>query len=417
METRVETNLERVQSRVESHLYTLGTFTATPGKGTTRLTYSSEDLQARQYIKEKMKEYGLSVREDGFGNIFGKLEGTLKDAPSVLIGSHFDSVPNGGSYDGPAGVVAGLEVAALFVENQLKPKYPLEVIALVEEEGARFGGGLMGSRGIVGLLDEEDFNSLKDKDGIFAVEAMKKIGLDPSLPKKRDPKTMKVYLELHIEQGPILEEKGIPIGVVEAIVGLTQLEVTVKGQAGHAGTTPMDRRADALVTAAQMIAQFPHFAETEGEGTVVTTGRLNVFPNGANVIPDKTVFTVDIRSGKEENVLNVIQKVRDIAVSYSGKGIEVSVEQLLYIQPKAMNKDIVSLLKKKSSELGIVKCSINSGAGHDAMVFSDFTNVGMLFIPSKDGLSHCPEEWSDSLHIANAVQILYEAAKKLTEAE
>jgi allantoate deiminase len=417
METKIETNLELVQARIESHIDTLSTFTATPGKGTTRLTYSPEDLQARQYIKSKMEEYGLTVQEDGFGNIFGKLEGTLKGAPSVLIGSHFDSVPNGGSYDGPAGVVAGLEVAALFTENKLTPKYPLEVIALIEEEGARFGGGLMGSRGIVGLLDEEGFNRLKDKDGIYAIDAMKKIGLDPSLPKKRDPKTMKAYLELHIEQGPILEEKDIPIGVVEAIVGLTQLEVTVKGQAGHAGTTPMDRRADALVTAAKMIAQFPDLAETEGEGTVVTTGSLSVFPNGANVIPDKTVFTVDIRSGKEENVLNVIQKVKDLAVSYSETGIEVTVEQLLYIQPKEMNKDIVSLLKRKSSELGIPKCSINSGAGHDAMVFSDFTNVGMLFIPSKDGLSHCPEEWSDSRHIANAVQVLYEAAKKLTEAE
>ncbi|MFS0779641.1 Zn-dependent hydrolase [Neobacillus sp. 3P2-tot-E-2] len=411
------TNLDQVQARIEGHIDTLSAFTATPGKGTTRLTYSPEDLQARQYIKTKMEEYGLTVREDGFGNIFGRLEGTFNDAPSVLVGSHFDSVPNGGSYDGPAGVVAGLEVAALFAQNKLTPKYPLEVIALVEEEGSRFGGGLMGSRGIVGLLDEEGFNSLKDKDGIYAVDAMKKIGLDPSLPKKRDPKTMKAYLELHIEQGPILEEKGIPIGVVESIVGLTQLEVTVKGQAGHAGTTPMVRRADALVTAAKMIAQFPDLAESEGEGTVITTGRLNVFPNGANVIPDRTVFTVDIRSGKEENVLNVIQKVKDLAVFYSKQGIGVSVEQLLYIQPKGMNKDIVSLLKGKSGELDIPRCSINSGAGHDAMVFSDFTNVGMLFIPSKDGLSHCPEEWSDSRHIANAVQVLYEAAKKLTEAE
>ncbi|MEH7493870.1 Zn-dependent hydrolase [Neobacillus niacini] len=411
------TNLDQVQARIEGHIDTLSAFTATPGKGTTRLTYSPEDLQARQYIKTKMEEYGLTVREDGFGNIFGRLEGTFNDAPSVLVGSHFDSVPNGGSYDGPAGVVAGLEVAALFAQNKLTPKYPLEVIALVEEEGSRFGGGLMGSRGIVGLLDEEGFNSLQDKDGIYAVDAMKKIGLDPSLPKKRDPKTMKAYLELHIEQGPILEEKGIPIGVVEAIVGLTQLEVTVKGQAGHAGTTPMVRRADALVTAAKMIAQFPDLAESEGEGTVITTGRLNVFPNGANVIPDRTVFTADIRSGKEENVLNVIRKVKDLAVFYSKQGIEVSVEQLLYIQPKEMNKDIVSLLKRKSGELDIPRCSINSGAGHDAMVFSDFTNVGMLFIPSKDGLSHCPEEWSDSRHIANAVQVLYEAAKKLTEAE
>jgi allantoate deiminase len=406
-----------IQERIERHIDTLSKFTATPGKGTTRLTYSKEDLQARQYIKETMKEYGLTVREDGFGNIFGKLDGSIKDAPSVLIGSHFDSVPNGGSYDGPAGVVAALEVAALFSKNQLTPKYPLEVIALVEEEGSRFGGGLMGSRGIVGTLSEEDFFNLRDKDGISTVEAMNQIGLDPSLPKIRDSKTLKAFLELHIEQGPILEEQNIPIGVVEAIVGLTQLEVTVTGQAGHAGTTPMDKRSDALVTAARIIGQLPELAIGKGEGTVITTGRLQVFPNGANVIPDKTVFSVDIRSGKEENVLQVIKDVKKLVASYNGNGIQTSIEQQLYIQPKKMNQDIITLLKEKSGHFNIPSCYINSGAGHDAMVFSDFTDVGMLFIPSKNGLSHCPEEWSDSLHIANAVQILFETAKQLTEAE
>lgn len=406
-----------IQERIERHIDSLSEFTATPGKGTTRLTYSKEDLQARQYIKETMKEYGLQVREDGFGNIFGKLDGSIKDAPSVLIGSHFDSVPNGGSYDGPAGVVAALEVAALFSKNQLTPKYPLEVIALVEEEGSRFGGGLMGSRGIVGTLSEEDFFNLRDKDGISTVEAMTQIGLDPTLPKVRDSKTLKAFLELHIEQGPILEEQNIPIGVVEAIVGLTQLEVTVTGQAGHAGTTPMDKRSDALVTAARIIGQLPELAIGKGEGTVITTGRLQVFPNGANVIPDKTVFSVDIRSGKEENVLQVIEDVKKLVDSYNGNGILTSIEQQLYIQPKKMNQDIITLLKEKSSDFNIPSCSINSGAGHDAMVFSDFTDVGMLFIPSKDGLSHCPEEWSDSLHIANAVQILFETVKQLTEAE
>jgi allantoate deiminase len=417
VQTGKNVNLEKVQARIESHIDTLSTYTATPGKGTSRLTYSQEDLLARQYIKAKMKEVGLTVREDGLGNIFGRLEGSQKDAPSVLIGSHFDSVPNGGSYDGPAGVVAGLEVAALFTENGLTPKYPLEVIALIEEEGSRFGGGLMGSRGMVGLLGEEDFKTLKDKNGVTTVEAMEKIGLDPSLPKKRDPRTLKAYLELHIEQGPILEEKGITIGVVEAIVGLTQLDVTVKGQAGHAGTTPMDRRADALVVAAKMIAQFPELAAAVGDGTVITTGQLQVYPNGSNVIPDQTVFSVDIRSGKEEHVQNGIQKVKELADSYRDRGIDIIVEQPLYIQPKAMNKEIVTLFKGKSSELGFPSCSINSGAGHDAMVFADFTDVGMLFIPSKNCLSHCPEEWSDSLHIAEAVKILFEAAIELTEAE
>jgi allantoate deiminase len=408
--------METLQLRIEEHINKLSQFTATPGKGTTRLTYSKEDRLARNYIIEKMKEYGLVVSEDGLGNIFGKLEGTLKDAPSVLIGSHFDSVPNGGSYDGPAGVVAGLEVAALFAENKIIPRYPLEIIALIEEEGARFGGGLMGSRGMTGLLSEADFKNLTDKDGISTEEAMIKIGLDPSLSKRRDPKTIKAFLEMHIEQGPILEEKNIPIGVVEAIVGLTQFEVTVEGQAGHAGTTPMDRRSDALVTTAKMIAQFPGLAIEEGEGTVITTGKLNVFPNGANVIPKKTVFTVDIRSGKEEHIESVIGKLNELIESYNTDGIHVSAEQQLYMQPKAMNQEIVALLKQSSRELEKPYCSINSGAGHDAMVFSDITDVGMLFIPSKYGLSHCPEEWSDSTHIANAVQIFFETAKKLTEA-
>lgn len=406
-----------LKQRIEDHIEKISNFTATPGKGTTRLTYSQEDFQTRNYIKEKMRESGLKVREDGFGNIFGKLEGTLKDAPCVMVGSHFDSVPNGGAYDGPAGVVAALEVAALFQKNNLMPKYPLEVVALVEEEGSRFGGGLMGSRGMVGLLSDEDFRSLTDKDGITTEEAMVKIGLDPTHERHRDPKTMKAFLELHIEQGPILEEKKIPIGVVEAIVGLTQLEVTVNGQAGHAGTTPMDRRADALVTAAKIVGQLPGLAAEESEGTVVTVGRLNVFPNGANVIPDKVVFSVDIRSGKEEHVLNVIGKTKSLIHSFNQNGIETSVEELLYIQPKELNKGIRSLLKEKSEELQIPYCSINSGAGHDAMVLSDYTDVGMLFIPSKNGLSHCPEEWSDSADIAKAVQILYETAKSLTEAE
>ncbi|WP_425415430.1 Zn-dependent hydrolase [Peribacillus loiseleuriae] len=405
------------QQRMESHINALSAFTSTPDKGVTRLTYSKEDLQARNYIKEKMKGYGLIVSEDGFGNIFGKFEGSLKDAPSVLIGSHFDSVPNGGAYDGTAGVVAGLEVAALFSENQLKPKYPLEIIAMVEEEGSRFGGGLMGSRGIIGSLSEEEFKNLKDKDGISTEEAMSKIGLDSSLAKERKPNTIKAFLELHIEQGPILEEKNLPIGVVEAIVGLAQLEVTIEGRAGHAGTTPMDRRSDALVISAKIISQLPDLAIDEGEGTVITTGRLEVFPNGANVIPEKVIFSVDIRSGKEENVRNTIRKTIELIQSYSENGIRTSVEELLYIQPKELNMDIRSLLKQESSRLEIPYCSINSGAGHDAMIFSDVTNVGMIFIPSKDGLSHCPEEWSDARHLAEGFQILFEAAKNLTEVE
>lgn len=163
------------QERIEKHIKALSRYTATPNEGTTRLTYSEEDLQARIYIKEQMEAYGLEVREDGLGNIFGKLEGEKKDAPSVIVGSHFDSVPHGGDYDGPAGVIAGLEIAALFQDNQVKPVYPLEIIAMIEEEGSRFGGGLMGSRGIAGYLSKDDVQETKDKDGISVPEAMKRL--------------------------------------------------------------------------------------------------------------------------------------------------------------------------------------------------------------------------------------------------
>ncbi|GGN94490.1 Zn-dependent hydrolase [Saccharibacillus kuerlensis] len=411
------TQTEELRQRIERHIEAIGQFTATPGQGTTRLTYSEEDRQTREYIKAQMREYGLEVREDGFGNIFGKMEGSIEGAPSVLIGSHFDSVPNGGSYDGPAGVVAGLEVARMFRDHGLKPKYPLEAVAMIEEEGARYAGGLMGSRSMLGVLSAEQFAALTDKDGVTTIEAMTAIGLDPSLPGQREPGSIKAFLELHIEQGPLLEEEGIPIGVVEAIVGLAQFQITVRGSAGHAGTTPMERRADALVAASKIIARLPDTAAEQGGGTVVTTGRLHVFPNGANVIPDKVVFTVDMRAGREEDVIGVMKRVEELANAAAGRGIEVEIEHQLYVKPKRMSDKVRGLLEEGTKGIGAPYLLMNSGAGHDAMIFSDFTDVGMLFVPSRGGLSHCPEEWSDAVDIARAVEIFYEAAKQLTEAE
>lgn len=403
------------QLRIEQHINLLSQYTATPEAGVTRLTYSKEDLEARNYIKDTMRNYNLTVSEDGLGNIFGKLEGLDPSAPSVIVGSHFDSVPNGGAYDGAAGVVVGLEVAALFQEQQIQPVNSLEVIAMVEEEGSRFGGGLMGSRGMMGLLSEDDFQSIKDKNGVSVKEAMTNIGLDFTKEKYRDPKTIKAFLELHIEQGPILEEKNISIGVVDAIVGLTQLEVTIQGRAGHAGTTPMDKRADALVTAAQIISSFPKLAEEVGHGTVITTGQLEVFPNGSNVIPSKVIFSVDIRSGEEKKVQQAINKVMALIESKNNSNVQSVAEQLLHTTPKVMDKEVHSLLTEACEKLDISYCQISSGAGHDAMIFSDYTACGMIFIPSRDGLSHCPEEWSDTKDLAKGATILYETVLRLTE--
>lgn len=403
------------KKRIDNHIQVLSSFTATPNQGVTRLTYSSEDLKAREYIKEKMVEYGLNVREDGLGNIFGKMNGIKNDEPSILVGSHFDSVPNGGAYDGTAGVVVGLEVAAIFHENNLTPMYPIEIVALIEEEGSRFGGGLMGSRGMTGLIEEEDYTNIRDKDDISVKEAMEEAGLDFTQAKYRDPKTIKAFLELHIEQGPILEDKEIPIGIVNSIVGLTQLEVTVEGKAGHAGTTPMNRRADALVTASEIIAKLPEIAIEQGEETVITTGRLEVFPNGANVIPDKVVFTIDLRSSNEEDIQQAYNKVQELIECNNKKQVHVTSTQNLYMPPKALNENINQIFKNTCDKLDMAYYPMNSGAGHDAMVFSDITDVGLIFIPSKDGLSHCPEEWSDVEHIAQGIEVIFETVKELTE--
>jgi len=403
------------KERLNGHLNHMSTFTATPGEGMTRYSYSPEDVKTRNYIKEKMQEYGLTVREDGLGNIFGKLAGTSSDAPSVLIGSHFDSVPHGGHFDGIAGVIAGLEVAALFQEQKLKPTYPLEVIAMIEEEGSRFGGGVMGSLGINGLISEKDFHAIRDQDEISVVEAMKQAGLDPTLPKYRNPNTMKAFLELHIEQGPILEEENITIGVVDKIVGLTQFEVTVQGKAGHAGTTPMDRRSDALIAASTIITDLPKLAIDEGNGTVITVGKLNVYPNGANVIPEQVVFTIDLRTGEEASMKRVMKKIKTVIQSHQEKDIKVSIEQQLYMKPKSLSEDVRSLFTDTAKKLGIPSIPMVSGAGHDAMVFADFTKAGMIFIPSKDGMSHCPEEYSDTDHLSQGVDILFESVKLLTK--
>lgn len=401
-------------SRIKTHIDELSAFTATPGKGVTRLTYSQEDKQAREYIKAKMSDYGLQVSEDGIGNIFGKLQAENNEAPSVIVGSHFDSVPHGGAYDGTAGVVVGLEVAALFQEEQIKPTVPLEIIAMVEEEGTRFGGGLMGSRSIVGDITDEELDTVQDKDGISLRTAMEANKLNPDVPRKRAGETIKAFLEMHIEQGPILEDKNIPIGIVQSITGITQLEISVKGQAGHAGTTPMNQRADALLPASEIISKLPALASEIGKGMVITTGSLQVYPNGANVIPGEVVFTVDIRSDEEYDILQAIENVKELVYSFNRNKIDTKIEQKTYIPPKALNPSIRELLRTQSEKLQIPYDTINSGAGHDAMVLSDITDTGMVFIPSKNGLSHCPEEWSSAEDIAFSAAILFEASKTLT---
>lgn len=404
--------------RIQDHIETIGRYTATPGEGTTRLSYSEEDRLARAYIKQQMSRYGLAVREDAVGNIYGRLEGTLPGAPAVIVGSHFDSVPNGGSFDGPAGVVTGLEVAALFQEQQLVPAYPLEVIAMIEEEGSRFGGGVLGSRMIAGQVTAAQLAEMKDGNGISAAEAMAMLGFhaEKAADALRTAKDTKAFIELHIEQGPVLENAGEDVGLVDTIVGMTEIRVTIEGKAGHAGTTPMPGRADALAAAVTVIHQLPDLALQEQDDTVLTVGKLSVYPNGANVIPSRVVFTVDIRSKNNQTIQRILKDVHNLVDSVARDGITCDIADLLYMEPVHLSANIHAVLVENSRKLGLKYRDMVSGAGHDAMIFAGFTDVGLVFVPSRGGISHTPAEWTDYEQLQKGIELVFKTIVQLTEA-
>ncbi|SIT10129.1 Zn-dependent hydrolase [Paracoccus saliphilus] len=402
---------ERIQGLIEG----LDRFTATPGNGTTRLTYSPEFRQARDYLRDQMAKAGLVVREDAVGNIFGRLEGRDPGLAPIIVGSHFDSVPNGGKFDGPAGVITGIEIAFLFQEQGLVPNRPIEFIAMIEEEGARFGGGLFGSRILTGKVDTDGLSDLRDDDGISVAEAMREYGLDPEnaglavLP----PGAIHAFLELHIEQGPVLETHGEDVAIVDRIVGLSQLKVTIRGQAGHAGTTPMNARRDALVGAVSVLSELPDLARSIGQDAVLTVGKIDVLPGGANVIPDQVTFSVDIRAPKEEVVRELISQTQAVVEKANGNGLTSEVELQLFAQPTLLSSEIHGALSRHADELGLKSRVMVSGAGHDAMIMADFAPTGLIFVPSHNGISHAPEEWTDFDQLARGIDVMFRTVKEM----
>jgi allantoate deiminase len=410
----MNTKLERIQRDIEE----ISKFTSTPGMGTTRFSFTEEDRSAREYIKNEMINAGLKVYEDAAGTVFGRFEGELNDVPVVMIGSHFDSVKNGGSFDGPAGVVAALEIARVFKDKNLKPKYPIEFIAMIEEEGGRFGGGLFGSRAMAGKVQIEELDSFIDENGISIVQAMKNFGLDPDNIEKaaRRREHVKAFIELHIEQGPILEAKNKDIGIVEYIVGIKEIEVSIKGRPDHAGTTPMNMRSDALEAAASLISRIGDFARDAGDGTVATVGKLKVLPGAANIVPGEVVFTIDIRSKESKHIISISNRIiEELNKLVEVKGVKFTAVDKLNVPPVKLEDYIIESLDKNCNNLGFSSERMLSGAGHDAMVMADITDVGMIFVPSRNGRSHCPEEWTDYDKLQKGIEVAYETIKDLAD--
>lgn len=407
------TKTERIQKDIE----TLAKFSCVEGIGCTRYTYTKEFRQAADYIISEMQGAGLTVREDPIGIIIGRLEGKDPNAPVIMTGSHFDTVKTGGRFDGPAGVTAALETARVLHDEGFVPECPIEFVALPEEEGARFGGGLFGSRAICGQLKENELETYKDWDGVSIADAMRGYGLDPAKAHEaqRKPGDIGLFLELHIEQGPILENNKIDVGIVDAIVGLKTLVVTVKGRSDHAGTTPINMRADTMLATARAIAAGTDKALELNDGTVFTVGRVETVPGGFNIVAKETKFSIDCRSRGLESVDTVLAAVRESLEKSVAEnpGLSFEMFESLRANPVPMKPEVKALLEEKANECGISTMQMLSGAGHDAMIMGSLCDVAMVFVPSKDGRSHVPEEWTDYEDLRNGVELVCRAIKDL----
>ncbi|HEX9445839.1 MAG TPA: M20 family metallo-hydrolase, partial [Candidatus Binatia bacterium] len=389
----------------------------------TRLVFSVKELRSRQLLIHLMTQAGLKVHVDRIGNIFGRLECGAGRA-AVLAGSHLDSVMHGGKFDGPVGVVGALEAVRTLKENKIALPCPVEAVCFVGEESSRFGFSTLGSSLLAGEVRMKDLANAVDARGARLEDVLAGMGVDrgnlASL--RRDPKTVKAYLELHIEQGPVLEAKKKQIGVVTAIAAPTRLRIVFTGQADHSGTTPMEMRRDALVAAAHLIAYVEQAARKNSsmeKGRVVgTVGALKIEPGVINAIPGKAELSVDIRSisGKaKDRVARLVEaRAREIAAQ---RDVAVDILPIRSEEPVALDKGLISLIHKICEEKKISYEIMPSGAGHDAMQMAKITRAGMIFVPSKKGISHSPLEWTDPDEICLGAQILLETMVRAAHEE
>lgn len=399
------------QDRIEARIKALGRYGANPEGGVSRVAFSEADIQGRQYIMSLMREAGLKVRIDAAGNIIGRREGRRKDLPPIMFGSHIDSVPKGGNYDGDVGVIGAIEVAQVLHENNVVLDHPIEVIVFSDEEG-----GLVGSRAIIGELSEEALNVVSHS-GKTIREGIRAIGGDPDhLEKARRHKgDIAAFIELHIEQGSILDDEGIQIGVVEGIVGINWWEVTIEGFANHAGTTPMNKRRDALVAAAHLILAVNRIARETPGRQVATVGRIQAEPGAPNVIPGRVVHSLEIRDLSAEKIQQIFREIQKEArriEQLTGTKITFTPVDVTAV-PAPTDERMRAIIAETAKTLGYSYKFMPSGAGHDAQDMARIAPTGMIFIPSVGGISHSPKEYSRPEDMARGANVLLHTVLKI----
>jgi N-carbamoyl-L-amino-acid hydrolase len=400
--------------RIEQRILELARFGADPEGGVSRVAFSEADIEGRRFIVSLMEEAGLEVRIDEAGNILGRRAGAAEGRPPILFGSHIDSVPGGGNYDGDVGVIAAIECVQVLAENAVETRHPLEVVVFTDEEG-----GLVGSRGMLGELSPEALE-IVSHSGKTIGEGLRDIGGDPDHLERavRRRGDITAYLELHIEQGSVLDTDDIDIGIVQGIVGIKWWDVTLEGSANHAGTTPMDRRRDALLAAARLITAVNDVATGVPGRQVGTVGRITAEPGAPNVIPGRVVMSLELRDLSMDKIDSLYGRIVERARALEAEsGVKVTFTPLDVTATAAPTDErIRRLIEASARDLGLSFLHMPSGAGHDAQEVARIAPVGMIFVPSVDGISHSPKEFTAPQDMANGANVLLQTILRIDHA-
>lgn len=416
MAVKTQKNLTINLERLKNNIIELSGIGKAENGGIYRRGFSPEDYHARLWLLEKLKNIGVKASMDGALNVSGRLSGE-NAAPAIVVGSHIDTVPNAGALDGALGVLAGLECLHILKENNVKGRFPLELIAFADEEG-RFGG-MFGSRSFAGLMNPGYLEEAADLDGVKLKDAIKDLGHDPyrALDAARNPKEIKYFLELHIEQGPVLDEKQCAVGVVTDITGLYKWQITLTGEANHAGTTPMDMRNDAFMGLADFAHEIPRIIDENGsDASKMTIGKVQLFPGSPNTVPGEVKFSLDVRDVSDE-IMYEIQDASRKALSAIARRNKLmfKFEELSWIDPVACDDNLVATIENVSRNQNVNYLKMPSGAAHDAQMVANLAPVGMIFVPSKKGVSHSPHEWTDWRDIETGTNVLLNTLLELIQ--
>jgi N-carbamoyl-L-amino-acid hydrolase len=415
-----KTNLPLDADRIWADVMGLADITD-PARPYTRRSFTTLFLEGRAWLAQRFADAGLSTRIDAAGNLIGRLEGSNPALGVIAIGSHSDTVPAGGRFDGIAGVATGLEIVRAFRDAGLWPQHTIEVIDFLAEEPSEYGLSCIGSRGISGALDDKMLD-LKEPGGEKLRDALRRVGGDPDLLDQARRSDISAYLELHIEQGIVLESRSLDVGIVTSIVGIRRFEIIFQGEADHAGATPMALRHDALVPAAHTVASVRRIADqlaAEGSGYfVATVGILDVDPSASNIVPGWCRLVVDVRTTAPELMQRFTDTVdrESLAHAAAARVTRAFFTILSDGPPTTCDANLRAALRRGTRDLGLSDIDLASGAGHDAVYMSRICPSAMVFIPCRAGKSHAPEEWADREAIAAGAAVIYQAVRELDQA-